>query len=89
MGALLGTSEDVSGLPTSEDQREVTVWMQKAWASFAEDPRAGLDSVVGWPRFEDGAETLALIAKGNSPQIDFVRPELYSDVCAGIDYSGM
>lgn len=86
---FFGASEDVSGLPTSEDERTVTAWVQRAWAAFADDPESGLDSVVGWPRFAEGNETLAVIAEGNNPQVKFVRPEVYSDACAGIQLSGI
>lgn len=88
MEMIFGNSEDISGLPTSEDQRMVTAWMQRAWAAFAGDPVNGLELIVGWPRFTMGNEMLAVIAEGNSSRVRFVRPEVYSDACAGEQVSG-
>ena len=40
---VFGGSEDVSGLPKSEEQRRMEGVMMKAWADFARDPREGLE----------------------------------------------
>jgi cholinesterase len=81
---IFGASEDVSGLPTSRDQRKTTRLMQKAWASFAQDPANGLNKKLHWPEFDPDSESLIRLAYENSPKADFVKPEVYDSPCSTI-----
>ena len=49
---IFGASNDVSGLPISETQRQVQNMMMKAWAAFADDPAHGLVKEMEWPRYD-------------------------------------
>ncbi|KAK5954473.1 hypothetical protein OHC33_004195 [Knufia fluminis] len=86
---IFGASEDVSGLPTTEEQREVTGLMQKAWAAFAEDPAKGLESVMGWPKFDEEKESLILLARDNSVEAEIVLPSEYDAECDGVVLAGL
>lgn len=48
---LFGNSQGVTGVPESWAQKRLKRNMQKAWATFAADPRHGL-SKLGWPTFK-------------------------------------
>jgi cholinesterase len=84
---LFGNSEDVSGIAASAAQVRLTKVMQDAWVAFANDPANGL-SEFGWPRFETGKETLVRLGFENSPEPDFVKPEVYSWNCSGVVLAG-
>lgn len=83
---VFGASADVSGLPTTSEQRQLTGVVQKAWASFAEDPSAGVARVMGWPMFmgEDGRDSLVELGLGNSPTPGFVQPGKYDSPCSTV-----
>ncbi|KAL9629785.1 MAG: hypothetical protein Q9164_006726, partial [Protoblastenia rupestris] len=49
---VFGASKDVTGLPTSAAQRELTATMKRAWASFADNPTSRLEK-LGWPRYDE------------------------------------
>lgn len=84
---LFGNSEDVSGIAPTADQERLTEIMRNAWVAFARDPESGLNE-FGWPRYEAGEETLIRLGFTNSPQPDFVRPELYAGKCEGVVFGG-
>lgn len=80
---IFGGSADVSGLPTSEDQRKLTKLMQHAWFSFSNDPHSGL-SGLGWPQFDHGQKSLVVLGKDNHPSAKFVKPSEYDSPCSTI-----
>jgi cholinesterase len=84
---LFGNSEDVSGISPSDSQVQLTKVMQNAWLAFANDPVNGL-SEFGWPQFEPEKETLVRLGFENSPEPDFVRPEVYSGKCSDVVLAG-
>jgi len=49
---IFGASEDVSGLPESVPERLLQAVMMHAWAAFADDPTAGLEHKIGWPKYD-------------------------------------
>ncbi|EQB48869.1 carboxylesterase [Colletotrichum gloeosporioides Cg-14] len=75
---IFGASGDVSGIPPSDAQRETTRVMQRAWATFANDPQNGLSEAIGWPKFNPETDSLVLLAQGNNPQPSFVKPNVIS-----------
>ncbi|KAK2776166.1 carboxylesterase [Colletotrichum kahawae] len=81
---IFGASEDVSGIPPSDAQRETTRVMQRAWAAFANDPQNGLSDVVGWPKFNPETDSLVLLAQDNNPQPSFVKPDVYGAPCSTV-----
>lgn len=78
---VLGNSEAVSGLPRSEPEAKTQSLMQRLWADFARDPVKGLEN-AGWPTFDPGAESLALLAHHDSPEMKLAKPGAYADSCA-------
>jgi carboxylesterase type B len=80
---IFGASGDVSGIPPSEDQKELTNVMQKSWATFSNDPWNGL-SELGYPEYEEGEETLILFGKDNSPEPELVKPSEFNAPCSTI-----
>lgn len=84
---LFGNSGDVSGIPPSASQVQLTKVMQHAWFAFANDPVNGL-SELGWPQFELGKKTLVRLGLENSPEPGFVKPEMYSGSCSNVVLAG-
>lgn len=56
------------------------MYMQGAWAAFAKDPVHGLE-VYGWPRYEVGTNTLALLGRDNGT-IEVGSAEEWDAVCS-------
>jgi hypothetical protein len=84
---LFGNSGDVSGLEPVAEQDRLTGVMQGAWVAFARDPVGGLEE-FGWPRWEEGEETVVRLGYGNSDVVDFVTGEVYSGDCEGVVLPG-
>lgn len=80
---VFGASEDVSGLPTTEDQRKLTKLMQKAWCTFAQDPRDGLTK-LGWPCYDAKEKSLVLLGMNNTPEKQFAYQSEYDAPCSTI-----
>lgn len=55
---------------TPDAQKQVTKWMQHAWAEFARDPQNGLTK-LGWPRYNAFTNSLAIIARDNKPNVTY------------------
>ena len=53
---VFGASADVSELPNSADEQKMIAFVQKAWATFAQDPVYGLTNIMGWPRYDPESE---------------------------------
>lgn len=49
---IFGASNDVSGLPETQEQIQLKETMQAAWATFAANPEEGLNKEFGWPIFD-------------------------------------
>lgn len=82
---IVGNAEGVSGIAPSAEEARLTETMQKAWAAFAADPADGLTSVMGWPKYEAGSETLILLGYNTTSNVKFVDPITYDSPCQGLD----
>lgn len=82
---IFGASEDVTGLPTTADQRNLTHIMQTAWASFAGDPVNGLTS-LGWPQFDQNKDSYILLGKDNIPSAQPVAPSDWNSPCSTVTF---
>ncbi|PTB48814.1 hypothetical protein M431DRAFT_10506 [Trichoderma harzianum CBS 226.95] len=82
---IFGASEDVTGPPTTTDQRNLTYIMQKAWASFANDPVDGL-ARLGWPQFDQNENSYFLLGKNNIPSAEFVAPSEWNSPCSTVTF---
>lgn len=49
---IFGSSVAVSGLPESGQQKKLQALMMKAWAAFGDDPVTGLQTKIGWPKYD-------------------------------------
>lgn len=79
---VLGTAEDVSGgVPDTDDEREVSAGMMRAWAAFARDPVRGLESELGWPRYGGGEKKVVALAYENRVDPTFLDAEDVDGVC--------
>jgi cholinesterase len=83
LNMILGGSEDASGLPASQAQKDTARLFQRAVAAFAEDPKNGL-SKIGWPMFNPQKESWIEIGKGNEPKATFAKPERYDGACGDV-----
>ncbi|SPQ24842.1 b05a4d56-04e7-4832-8fd7-1777951de8d0 [Thermothielavioides terrestris] len=81
---VFGASAEVSGLPTSAEQRALTALVQRAWYVFASDPWNGLQRELGWPRWQVGRPTLAVLGQNNTAQPRFVDPNVYAAPCSTV-----
>ena len=84
---VLGVSEDVSGLPKSEEEVKMEKVFAKTWASFAADPKAGLKG-LGWPEYAEGGDNLVRLGYGGKGGVEFVTPEIYDGVCRNVTVEG-
>lgn len=82
---IFGASEDVTGFPTTVDQRNLTNIMQKAWSSFAHDPVDGLAG-LGWPKFDQSENSYILLGKNNIPSAEFVAPSEWNSPCSTVTF---
>jgi carboxylesterase type B len=80
---LLGGSEDASGLPATQEQKDTARLFQRAVAVFADDPVNGLTR-IGWPRFDPETESWVEIAIRNKAEVTFARPEKYDRGCGNV-----
>ncbi|KUL92405.1 hypothetical protein ZTR_02201 [Talaromyces verruculosus] len=83
MHMLFGNSAAVSGLPTSEPQRELTKLMQRAWFAFLDNPRTGLCE-FGWPEFDLNEKTLVRLGNDNKPEYELLYSSSYDEPCSNI-----
>ncbi|PNP56595.1 hypothetical protein THARTR1_03291 [Trichoderma harzianum] len=85
---IFGASADVSGLPTTADQRSLTKLMQHAWFTFSNNPSSGLSS-LGWPQFNENKASLIVLGQNNSPKAQFVSPSVFDLTCPNITLAGL
>jgi carboxylesterase type B len=52
---ILGTTEIVTNVADTTDEKAVMKMMSKAWAEFAKDPVSGL-AKLGWPRYDESSK---------------------------------
>jgi cholinesterase len=80
---ILGSSEDASGIPATQPQKDTSKLFQRAVAAFAGDPSNGL-SKIGWPRFDTGKKSWVEIAVANQPAVTFADPAKYDSTCSSV-----
>lgn len=80
---ILGSSEDASGIPAAQAQKETSRLFQRAVAALAADPSNGLPK-IGWPRFDSEKKSWIEIAVGNQPAITSAEPAKYDFICSSV-----
>ncbi|KAH6529968.1 hypothetical protein HBI07_172570 [Parastagonospora nodorum] len=80
LNMILGSSEDVSGLPATQAQKETSRLFQRAVATFAEDPKDGLTE-LSCPQFDSQKESWIEVGVENEPKATFAKPEKYDKPC--------
>ena len=89
MQMVFGTSEDTSGLATNSTERQVAKLWQSIWSAFAEDPRRGLSTKLGWPTFNPGLPTLAQIALESRSDINYTFPATFDAQCSTVEVGSL
>ncbi|KAL9010263.1 MAG: hypothetical protein Q9173_004782 [Seirophora scorigena] len=84
---VTGASEDVSGLPKSQEERKMEMVFMEAWAAFAKDPTEGLEK-LGWPSYDPDTKNLIRLGYDNKGKATFVKPSEYDYVCSNVTISG-
>jgi cholinesterase len=77
---ILGSSEDASGIPATQAQKDTSRLFQRAVAAFVADPVNGL-SKIGWPQFDSVQKSWIEIAVGNEPAFTLADPAKYEKSC--------
>jgi carboxylesterase type B len=85
---IFGASEDVSGLPTTADQRKLTKVMQDAWFAFVNDPTHGLEH-YGWPQYDPNGKTLIELGLDNNPRPQFAYPSTSTAPCSNATFGAL
>jgi carboxylesterase type B len=101
LNMVFGTAEDVSGLPNGEVENETIAYFQKAWATFARDPKKGLSEVLGWPLYSNTtgkpqnslrlslltslAANLVRLGYNNKTTASFVAPSAFDAQCPSLN----
>ena len=84
IGIVYGTAPDITGIPNTPAEDAVTAYIQRAWATFADDPYKGLTNRLGWPMYNPAKTTLVRLAYQNAPNASFVNPGVYDAPCAAL-----
>lgn len=87
--SIFGTSEDVTGIAPSDDEKTMSRLFQRAWAAFAEDPVSGLSKVLSWPEFDPATNSLIRLGYQNQPVAEFVSPSLYDAPCSTVQLAAI
>ena len=84
IGLVFGTAPDITGLPNTPQEDELSAYMMKAWATFAADPKKGLSECLGWPRYDPAKTTLVRLGYQDETNASFVSPAVYDAQCAAL-----
>ena len=85
---VLGVSEEVSGLPDSEEEKKMSAVFMKAWATFAGDPKDGLRIELGWPKVGTQGGDMVTLGAGNQGKLVVVEARDVDAVCANFTVQG-
>ncbi len=83
---LFGSSEQVSKMDSTWQERAVGTYLRGAWAAFAACPAFGLEG-YGWSRYSNTTDSMVLIGVGNDTGPSFASPSSY-DACGPFPYGG-
>ena len=61
---MFGSSEEVTGMESTWEERLWGSYLRGAWAAFARDSEGGLEA-YGWRRYDEGNANLALLGVQN------------------------
>lgn len=77
-----GTAEDASGKANTPVESALSAYVMRAWAAFAKDPRGGLESEMGWPKYSNSTASLVLLGQNNSTAASFAYPGAVDVACS-------
>ena len=79
---IFGASQDVTGIPPTQQQAWTTEYMQRAWAAFVNDPEYGLEHMT-WPTHTGGMEGDHLVRLGweGNPAASYISAEPDDERC--------
>ena len=81
---MYGSSEEISKVDSTWQERMLGSYMRNAWATFAHCPSTGVEKVLGWPRYSqatNGTEGLVLLGMNNSTGAQFSARGPYDGTC--------
>lgn len=52
LAVLFGVTETFTGAKDTDAEAKTGMVMRRAWSTFAKNPRDGLTSELGWPRYD-------------------------------------
>jgi cholinesterase len=81
IGIVFGTSEFLSHLPDSPEEKALGEQVRKAWTGFAKDPTHALDK-MNWPRYDASKATVIHIGAVNSSAITFEEGSKTEATCS-------
>jgi hypothetical protein len=81
---VFGGAQDVSGIPNSKAENELSAYMMMAWAAFADDPKEGLNMRLGWPMYDPEFDTLVRLGYDEATTASYVKPGVYDAECAAL-----
>lgn len=84
---MFSSSEEVTRMDSTWQERSVGAYMRGAWAAFARCPETGLVG-YGWPLYEMDQPTEVIIGMGNDTTVSFANPAVYDTTCGPFPYGG-
>ena len=80
---MFGSSEEVTGMESTWEERLWGAYTRGAWAAFARDPEGGLEG-YGWKRYDEGNASLALLGLENHTMPVFESAEKWDAGCSPV-----
>jgi hypothetical protein len=69
-------------VPNTPEEIAIGKFIRGAWSTFAKDPEKGLSSYGdGWPIYDPGNDTLAMLAWGNTTGLNLIRGNIFDGFC--------
>ncbi|KAI9654263.1 MAG: hypothetical protein M1831_005428 [Alyxoria varia] len=91
---MFGSSEDITKVDSTWQERYMGAYMRRALSSFANCPEHGLSTALGWPEYSDTTRTLLELGSDFPGSNDFdpaperKTSEDYDGACGDFPYGG-
>jgi len=80
IGLVFGTTEFISNIPDTAEEKKLVDLMQRAWTGFAKNPTDGLTK-LGWPLYSDKEPSLIVLGGVNSSAVTFEKSSKFDKGC--------
>lgn len=81
---MFGSSEEITTVDSTWQERSLGRYMRNAWATFAHCPDGGVEKALQWPRYSpmaNGTDGLVLIGRDNNTGAEFSPRGPYDGTC--------